>query len=461
MTGRVSGQTWAGEGQTLSQEIAQIVGRIDLPDYTDVAVRLAKDGILDYLGVAVAGATDPLASSLSDLLSSTGAGEATHIGSPRMGSWLNAAVFNGFVSHVLDFDDMSDSIRGHPSGPVLSALLPLAETCRATGRDVLVAYMAGVDGMALIGKDLATAVQHVGYHPTAVLGSVGSALACGRLLRFAIDELTSAMSLALAQAGGMEANFGTPAKPMQVGLAAAAGGRAAELVRAGFRASSSPIESLIRAFRGPGEALPNDEHLESAAFSDWELPRVRFKRYASCWLTHQAIEAGKQIHTRCHPLDIARVDVFGSYRVERMLRYPVPRDRYQVKFSLPYCLAVALLYDEPLVPHLSAVGVDEKVVDLARRVNFAVHPELAGLQAIDREFTSVRVTLTSGQRLEVRTDEKVAVSNRNELLDKVKACFAVSNVRTDLSALINEVEMIDRLPSIQSIMQLVRPQAGI
>jgi 2-methylcitrate dehydratase PrpD len=447
-----------GKGQALSQEIAQVVARIDLSEYTESAVRLAKDGILDYLGVAVAGATDPFAPRLSNVLSPARVGEATHIGSPDKGNWIDAALFNGFVSHVLDFDDMSDSIRGHPSGPVLSALLPLAEICGATGRDVLVSYMAGVDGMALIGKDLATAVQHVGYHPTAVLGSVGSALACGKLLRLAVEELTSAISMALAQAGGMEANFGTPAKPMQVGLAAAAGGRAAQFAKAGFTASASPIESLIRTFRAPAKPLASSGHLEAARFSDWELQRVRFKRYPSCWLTHQAIEAGKLVRARCHPSDITKVDVLGSYRVERMLQYPIPRDRYQAKFSLPYCLAVALLYEEPLIPHLASGELDQGAVDLARRVNFAVHPDLMGPAAIDREFTSVCVTLTSGKRLEVRTDEKVAMSNRNELLDKVEACFAMSNVRTDLSALIREVDYIDHLPSVQAIMRLVRPQ---
>src|SRR3989304_9063301 len=143
-----------GRPRQVSWDIAQAVVRIGLDQYGETAIGLAKDGILDYLGVAVAGATDPLARHLSQTLSYRGAARATHIGSPNKGNWIDAALFNGFVSHVLDFDDMSDSIRGHPTGPVLSALLPLAEVRGATGSEVLASYMVGVDGMSLIGKDL-------------------------------------------------------------------------------------------------------------------------------------------------------------------------------------------------------------------------------------------------------------------------------------------------------------------
>jgi 2-methylcitrate dehydratase PrpD len=154
--------------------------------------------LLDFLGVTLAGSQEPLTEILvGEIVRSEGGKEAGIIGR-RARDRLTAALVNGAAGHALDFDDTHATMTGHPSGPVLSALLALAETEGADGRALLAALVAGVELECRIGALLGGGHYAAGFHTTGTVGTFGAAAACAHLL--GLDQAGWLHALGLAGA---------------------------------------------------------------------------------------------------------------------------------------------------------------------------------------------------------------------------------------------------------------------
>lgn len=105
---------------------------------------IARQCVLDWIAVAVAGSPDHLTTLLlDDALADGGKPACTVVGRAARVSPLQAALINGASSHVLDYDDVNLSMNGHPSAAILPALLALAESKDASGEDLIAAFVAG------------------------------------------------------------------------------------------------------------------------------------------------------------------------------------------------------------------------------------------------------------------------------------------------------------------------------
>src|SRR5436190_10841294 len=129
---------------TIAAELARRIGTISFSALPPEAVAWAKVGILDTVGVTLAG-SDQACTRIVSQVAAHSAGPALLFGTNRSVAPLDAALINGTAAHALDFDDCSDSMGGHPSAPVLPALLALAGTRKVSGRDFLAAYIAGFE----------------------------------------------------------------------------------------------------------------------------------------------------------------------------------------------------------------------------------------------------------------------------------------------------------------------------
>ena len=142
----MDGTTAAGRPETADLTIALAVKACAL-GYDDVpapAREIARQCVLDYLGVAVAGSTDPLVRLLLDELTEAGgAPQASIIGHEARLPAVSAALVNGSAAHALDYDDVNMAMPGHPSVAILPGLLALAELKGASGREVVTAFVAG------------------------------------------------------------------------------------------------------------------------------------------------------------------------------------------------------------------------------------------------------------------------------------------------------------------------------
>jgi 2-methylcitrate dehydratase PrpD len=130
---------------------------------------------------------------------------------------LDAAMMNGVAAHALDFDDCNNTVGGHPSVPMLPAMLALAETRPVSGAQRVSAYVAGFETMAAFGRVLNMHHYQKGWHPTATLGIFAGAAASAHLLGLDRERTATALAIATSLAAGIKANFGTMTKPLHVG----------------------------------------------------------------------------------------------------------------------------------------------------------------------------------------------------------------------------------------------------
>ena len=185
---------------TIAAELARRIGAITFADLPPEAVAWAKVGILDTVGVTLAGAGESCARIVSGVAAHS-AGPALLFGTRRCVAPLDAALINGTAAHALDFDDCSNSMGGHPSAPVLPALFALAGTRKVSGREFIAAYVAGFETETRIARGVNFHHYEKGWHPTATLGTFGAAAASARLL--GLDAGRTAIALATSCVAGV------------------------------------------------------------------------------------------------------------------------------------------------------------------------------------------------------------------------------------------------------------------
>src|SRR5438270_7437848 len=191
MDGMVAGRTQPAE---LTRGLAARASAMTYDALPDEVRALARQCVLDYYGVALAGADDPLVAILLDELAEAGgAAQASVIGHTALLPDLSAALVNGAVGHALDYDDVNLAMPGHPSVAILPGLLALAEQRRSCGREVVTAFVAGYETACRVGSALRPGHYDRGFHATGTVGCLGAATACARLLR--LDAAATAQAL--------------------------------------------------------------------------------------------------------------------------------------------------------------------------------------------------------------------------------------------------------------------------
>jgi 2-methylcitrate dehydratase PrpD len=166
----------------LAYELSRRSAALRFEDLPPQAVHWAKVGILDTVGVTVAGSVEPAAQILSRVVPPT-AGASLVFGCADRTSALDAALINGTAAHALDFDDCNNTLGGHPSAPILPALFALADERPVDGRAFIAAYVAGFETECKLGLGVNFHHYTTGWHPTATLGVHGAAAAACHLLR--------------------------------------------------------------------------------------------------------------------------------------------------------------------------------------------------------------------------------------------------------------------------------------
>ena len=124
---------------------------------------------------------------LRDELLDGSAGPCRIVGRDDTTTLLNAALINGAAGHALDFDDTNLTMSGHPTVPVLPAVLALADVLGSSGGEIVTALVVGTEVEARLDVVLGGDHYHRGWHTTGTLGVVGAAMACSRLMCPATD----------------------------------------------------------------------------------------------------------------------------------------------------------------------------------------------------------------------------------------------------------------------------------
>lgn len=310
--------------------------------------------LLDWLACAAAGSAEPAARA------ARAAGDGL----------LERVAAAGCAGHVLDYDDTYEPGLVHASAPIAPAALLLAAEL---GRDLgaaLEAFAAGWEATAGLARASHPALYERGWHPTAVCGTVGAAVASAKILELDAGGASAATALAILRAGGLRAAFGSHGKAIQVGAAAAAGLHAARLAEAGAEA---PLEEIALGQAG-FEAAYGGSWVEPA--SGHAIRENWIKAYPCCLGTHAPIEAAVMLDGRdADPLAVAVHPV-----ARQAAALDDVADGLQAKFSIPYLVAFTILHGPPGLRDFDRVDPDARA--LAReRVTVSLDPQLGEMEA--------------------------------------------------------------------------------
>src|SRR5439155_1206556 len=178
----------------------------------------------DTIGGFLGGTTPPVTRIVAEVVAEDACRPlASQLGTGFKISPENAALLNGVSGHALEFDDVSGWVGGNPSVDILPAALATAELVGASGSELIEAYVIGVEVMSKLGLAIGPAHYQAGWHATSTLGTLGAAVAAGRLLGLDADSLQMAIAIAVSEASGSRQNFGTMTKPFHAGHAARCG----------------------------------------------------------------------------------------------------------------------------------------------------------------------------------------------------------------------------------------------
>jgi len=392
---------------SIARQVADVVARTTWNDVPTPVLDRARHLVLDAVGLAFASSAHPFADVAADALATFGTGDVPTLGSKTRLSARDAAVLNGVLVHGLDFDDTHIGAVTHVSAAALPAAISAAVAADAGTRDLLLGYLLGVEVSARVGLAGAGAFHDLGFHPTAVAGAFGSAVAAGKIAGLDADQLVAAQGVVGSMAAGLLEFLedGSWTKRLHPGWAAQSGITAATFAQAGWSGPEAVYEGRFGLFAS--HLSGRDTHPELVADGlgqRWETPETAVKPYPVCHFAHAFADAALLLRAE-HGLtaaDVAAVRCAIHPTPGKVVSEPAaakwePRDEYDAKFSLPYIVSTALARGRFTLAELSDEALrDPEVLALARKVEVVPDPE----SAFPRAYSGwVQITTTDGRVL--------------------------------------------------------------
>ena len=356
---------------TLSEQYARFVHELNWTRLPKEVRQIALELFADWFANAAAGLASPLSQAFLSLAPIyDGPGRALRVGDLKPVEPLWAALVNASASHALEFDDSYRAGLYHPGAPILSAAFSGACRAEIPGAELLTALVAGYE----VSLRLASAVNPAHYklwHTTGTVGTFGAAIAAARTLGLNPRQTTSAFGLAGTQATGLwEVLPDAPqAKNLHPAKAAHAGLLAAMLSQQGIEGPTTILEGR-RGFFSAMVPEPVEVRTCTAGLGEeWLTPTTTFKNYPVCGHTMTPIEASLKLHGQFALADVEEIEVRAHPVSLQIAGQPFPANEYQAKFSIPYCVAVALIKGHVGQEEFSReVRESEEIGDLLKRI---------------------------------------------------------------------------------------------
>jgi 2-methylcitrate dehydratase PrpD len=445
---------------TIAIELALRIKEFNYDGLPDEAVSWAKTAILDTVGVTLAGSSEQCVRIL-EKIQSPGSGPCQIFGRDKRTNPLDASLINGTASHALDFDDFATTIGGHPSVPLVPALMALGEIQDTSGKKLLTAYIAGYETQSRIAKGVNFHHYEKGWHPTATLGIFGTVAASAHLLELNEKQTATALAIAVSLASGVKANFGTMTKPLHIGHSVRNGVQAVLLASHGFTANLEAFEEkqgFLNVFNGP-ENFNVDK-----IFEDWANPLdiidpgLGLKQFPCCGSTHPAINCMLNLFgtEKINVDQVASINILTNPRRLPHTNNPDPQSPLEAKFSIQYAVARALVDGCVTLDHFEDDAFnDSRVRKIMNCISVWEHPEM-GVETDNQFGAEVIVVCENDKTVSSRIDHQVGrgPSNpmtKNELWDKFEDCAKRVLFRDSIVELFDKLDRFETISTITEI----------
>jgi len=440
----------------ITEKLANFVVNTSFQDIPPQGIETAKNAMLDCLGCAFVGANQEVGRIITEYIKDVSAAStSTVIGKDLKTSHDLAALANGIMAHAEDYDDICIAVLGHPSVPLFPAILSVGEMLKISGRELIEAYVIGLEIAARIGITLNGDHYNRGWHGTATTGTIGAAAACARLLKLDAAGVRTAMGLAASQTSGLRQNFGTMTKPFHAGNAARGGALSAILAKKGFTADQDILEAplgFFHVYRGNG--LPSLEWITEQLGESFQIVNsgIAFKLYSSCGETHSAIEIILDMikENNISHKDVKHIECYFNQMMNTVMLHHEPKTGLEGKFSVEYCIARALVDGKLELNDFTDSRVNDPVIrDVIEKINITID------EGIPFFATKIDVELAGDQKLSKRIELPRGYPNnpleQSEITNKFRDCAGsvLNKEKTEQC-----VSLFDRLENVKDISEL-------
>lgn len=400
----------------VTQTIVNHIEQTDVANREDL-LSVARIAFLDYLASLAPAENEQAVQDLARFIGTNGENV----------SKADKALYYGFASHYLDFDDAQANLAGHFSTVLYSALLAVLEP-HDTWHDFLRAYIIGAELEGIIGSLINPAHRTQGWHSTGTVGVIGAAAAIGALRGLHGESLAQLLSLAATQSAGMFFQSGTDGKPLHAGLAARNGVWAYELLQhTSLKTSTKPFDPERGWFKIIGKTTVTSNDIASRWLAPGQLidPGLWMKVHPYCSAAICGAEAAEIVAHRLYTSssyvskhnylspdteeqdqcrlcttpdfslwdEIDRVTVHFPPGADAALRYTSPTTGREGQFSIEYIVYQVLAYGAVQDELFKIDTIDQSVRDYMSRIERVYDlPKVAQTERI----TKVTVILKNG-----------------------------------------------------------------
>ncbi|MCA0012160.1 MmgE/PrpD family protein [Mesorhizobium sp. B292B1B] len=382
--------------------------------------REAVRSFLNWTGCAVGGSQHASVDiALAAVSPFAGRDQASILGRGERLDALNAALLNGIASHVFDFDDTHLRTIIHPAGPVASAILSLAQLRPVSGRDLLHAFILGVEVECRIGNAVYPAHYDIGWHITGTAGVFGAAAAAGRLLGLTEQQMIWALGIAGTQSSGFREMFGTMCKSFHPGRAAQNGLLSAFMAQRDFTSSNRVLEAP-RGFAHVMSTERNFDEITKGLGESFEIALNTYKPFACGIVIHPIIDGCVQLRNEfgLTAAQIEGIELEVDPLVLELTGKKTPKVGLEGKFSVYHSAAVAIIEGRAGEEEYSDASVrDPEVIALRDRVSAAAS------QSVAEDECHVTIRLKDGRVLRKHVEHAIGSLARPMTDDDLNAKF--------------------------------------
>jgi 2-methylcitrate dehydratase PrpD len=264
------------------------------------------------------------------------------------------------------------------SATVVSAALAVAQAEDASGRDLLVAAIAGYEVGIRVGEFLGRSIKDL--HTTGTAGTLASAAAVSRLLGLDADATQHALGSAGTQAAGLWEFLrdGADSKQLHTAKAAADGLLSAYLARSGVTGARRILEGA----QGLAAGMSTDadpSRLIDGLGGRWATIETSYKLHASCGHTHPAAGAlvSRMEQERLSHDQIARVTArVHQGAIDVLGQVTEPTNAHQAKFSMGTVLGLIAVHGSASLDDFEHALHDARVSAFRDRVRMVLDDEV-------------------------------------------------------------------------------------
>jgi 2-methylcitrate dehydratase PrpD len=451
------------------KKIAEIVAEFivnrrydDLPKETTEKV---KHYIVDVIGCMVGASREAQAKALIEVMrKEDGSPDSSVFSHGFKTSVMNAALINGTMGHIFDFDDDHREGTMHPTVVVFPAVFALGERLRVSGKDLMRALIIGLEVMIRVGESFLGKSYYQGFHPTGTCGVFGAAAGCALLLRLDVKRTTYALGLAGSFTAGTQewSTEGSWQKPLQAGHPAMFGVLSASLAEKGFIGARTVFEGpngFIRAHSF--KDIYDYSRITETLGKKWEMMDTSIKVHACCRFGGPVADCALDLYRQgVRAKDVKRVVAKVSDFTIRVLCTP-PEPKYRpvthvdAQFSLPYTIAVAICTNKtgPGEFKEEVLG-DPEVLKLADKITWELDPAAEAVYPKAYPATVI-VTLNDGREVVSHVDyPKGDPENPVSMEEIVRKFNSLTEKYFDQKKREKVVEELKRLETVDNISKI-------